>query len=412
MIEAPPAALRRMMGNLLGPTGDAVRQSLTALVFNSTTSLVAGAILGSITHTFERMPGLLVMVPAAIGLRGNIFGALGNRISTSIHLGTFSISTRRDTVLGQNILASLSLTYVLSLVLAVLAKFVAVAFGIQNSISVIDLALISIVGGTLASIIVLASTIALSAMSVRQGWDLDNLVAPTMSTLGDVLTVPSLFLATFLVGHGLVSQGLGFILVAGAVVLLVLTLRSTLELFTEIVKESLPVLSVAVLLSTLAGIAVEKQLAMFAALPALLILQPAFVSSAGALGGILASRMSTNLHVGLVEPDLRPQGEARRDAILVLVIGFPVFVFNAVGAHFAGVLLHEKSPGLGWMLAASLGGGLLSVLFVIALAYYGTIATWRSNLDPDNYGIPIVTASVDFVGVVALVLVLTVLGIR
>ena len=87
-------------------------------------------------------------------------------------------------------------------------------------------------------------------------------------------------------------------------------------------------------------------------------------------------------------------------------------MFNAVGAHVTGLLLNERSPGLFWILAASLLGGLLSVLFVIALAYYGTIAAWRSNLDPDNYGIPIVTASVDFVGVVALVLVLSILGIR
>ncbi|MEI2639172.1 MAG: magnesium transporter [Microthrixaceae bacterium] len=410
--EIGPLALGRRLVDLLGPTGDAVRQSLTALVFNSMTSLIAGAILGSITHTFEALPGLLVMVPAAIGLRGNIFGALGNRISTSIHLGTFNLSTRRDTVLGQNILASLSLTYVLSVTLAIMAKLVAVTFGIENSIGVLDLAVISIVGGTIASIIVLVATIALSAASVRQEWDLDNLVAPTMSTLGDALTVPSLFFATYLVGHGMATKLLGWLLVVGAIIVLVLTIRSKLEIFTEIVRESLPVLAMAAVLSTLAGIAVEKQLALFAALPALLIMQPAFVSSAGALGGILSSRISTNLHLGLVEPSLRPQGEARRDALLVLLIGFPIFVFNAVGAHVTGLLLNERSPGLFWILAASLLGGLLSVLFVIALAYYGTIAAWRSNLDPDNYGIPIVTASVDFVGVVALVLVLSILGIR
>ena len=51
-------------------------------------------------------------------------------------------------------------------------------------------------------------------------------------------------------------------------------------------------------------------------------------------------------------------------------------------------------------------GGLGAVLFVIALAYYGTIAAWRVDVDPDTYGIPVVTASVDFVGVVALIVTL------
>ena len=62
--------LRSELRSLLGPSSDVVRQSLVSLTLNSSTSLVAGAVLGSITDTFERLPGLLVLVPAAIGLRG------------------------------------------------------------------------------------------------------------------------------------------------------------------------------------------------------------------------------------------------------------------------------------------------------------------------------------------------------
>ena len=111
----------------------------------------------------------------------------------------------------------------------------------------------------------------------------------------------------------------------------VASLRSQLPMFRQILRESMPVLVVALVLSTLAGIAVEKQLAIFAALPALLVLQPAFVSSAGALGGILSSRVATNLHLGLVQPEMRPGREARRDALLVLLIGFPVYRVQRVG---------------------------------------------------------------------------------
>src|SRR5690606_10936988 len=103
--DVRPLQLGRRLVDLLGPTGDAARQSLVALGFNSCSSFAAGAVLGSIVGTFEELPGLLVMVPAAIGLRGNIFGALGNRISTSIHTGTFRISFKRESVLAQNILA-------------------------------------------------------------------------------------------------------------------------------------------------------------------------------------------------------------------------------------------------------------------------------------------------------------------
>lgn len=406
-----PLELGRRLVDLLGPTGDAARQSLVALGFNSSTSLAAGALLGSIVGTFEELPGLLVMVPAAIGLRGNIFGALGNRISTSIHTGTFRISFRRESVLGQNIAASLALTVLLSFLLAIIAKVVALGFGVENAIGIGDLVLISVLGGGLASLVVLAATVMLSAGAVRRGWDLDNLVAPTVSTLGDVLTIPALFLASRLVGHGALSDATAALMGLAALVTFVGSLRSHHELFRQILRESVPVLSVALVLSTLAGVAVEKQLAIFAALPALLVLQPAFVSSAGALGGILSSRVATNLHLGTVTPQMRPGREARRDALLVLIIGFPVFAFNGIGAHVVARLLGDLSPGLGWMVLASLVGGLFAVLFVIALAYYGTIGAWRIDVDPDNYGIPIVTASVDFVGVVALIVTVIVLGI-
>src|SRR5690606_10539675 len=100
---------------LLGPDAAGVRQSLVALGLNSASSLVAGAFLGAITATLADFPGLLVLVPAAIGLRGNIFGAFGNRLSTSIHAGTFRWSLRREAVLGQNVLASMLLTMAISL---------------------------------------------------------------------------------------------------------------------------------------------------------------------------------------------------------------------------------------------------------------------------------------------------------
>lgn len=406
-----PLELGRRLVDLLGPTGGAARQTLVALCFNSSTSFVAGAVLGSILGTFDRLPGLLVMVPAAIGMRGNVFGSMGNRLSTAIHAGTFRSTFRRDSVLRQNVVASMSLTVVLSFVLAVLAKVVAVGFGVPNSISVLELSLISVIGGLLASSIVLAATVVLAVLSVRRGWDMDNLVAPTTATLGDVITIPSLFVASRLVTGSSVTTVLGWLTVVVALAALVVSLRTRQALVRQIFRESLPVMAGALVLSTLAGLAVEKQLSIFAALPALLVLEPAFVSSAGSLGGILSSRVATNLHLGLVEPMLRPGREVRRDAAAVALIGLPVFVFNGAGAHFVARLLGERSPGLGWMLLVTLVAGLVAVSFVLAVAYYGTIAAWRVDLDPDTYGIPVVTASVDFVGAVALIVTVVAVGL-
>src|SRR5437660_12024173 len=109
---------------VVGADAASIRQGLAALLVSSGGDLLAGLTLGAITHTLEALPGLLVLVPAAIGMRGNIFGALGSRLGTVIHTGQFGLSRRADTVVGQNILASLALTLSISLALAVLAKTV------------------------------------------------------------------------------------------------------------------------------------------------------------------------------------------------------------------------------------------------------------------------------------------------
>ena len=121
---------------MLGADAASVRQGLAALLVSSGGDLLAGLTLGAITGTLEKLPGLLVLVPAAIGMRGNVFGALGSRLGTSIHAGTFSLSRRADTVVGQNVVASMALTLSISFVLAILAKAVSIGFGLPHTIPV------------------------------------------------------------------------------------------------------------------------------------------------------------------------------------------------------------------------------------------------------------------------------------
>jgi mgtE-like transporter len=396
---------------LLGPDAAGVRQSLVALGLNSSTSLVAGAFLGAITDTLARYPGLLVLVPAAIGLRGNIFGAFGNRISTSIHAGSFRWSLRGEAVLGQNVMASMLLTMAMSLALAVVAKTVAVGMGLTDSIDLWSMSTVSIAGGVLGSVVVLAAALGLTGGAVRYGWDLDNVTAPLVSTLGDVLTLPALYLATLLLDIPVLTSTVGAVLIVTSILVLVAGWQSSTEGLRRIVRESVPVLLVAGCVSAGAGVVLEKSFARFDALPALLVLVPAHLSSSGALGGILSGRLSSKLFLGLVEPQTRPNREARRDISLVFRLAVPVFVFNGVGAHWVARALGEASPGLGQMVAASLIAGGLAVLFVVTVAYYGTVAAYRTGVDPDTYGIPVVSSSVDFVGAFTLIIAIALLGL-
>lgn len=399
-----------MVARRLLPGADA-RQGLVALALNSSTSLVAGAVLGSLTDTFERRPGLLLLVPAAIGLRGNVFGSLGNRVSTSIHAGELQLRLRRTTMLGQNVLAAGALTLGMSVVLVLLAALISVGLGLGHTIGLADLALVSVGGGAVASLPVLAATLGLASGAVRFGWDLDNVTAPLVSTLGDVLTLPALWLATGLLGFGLVTSGLGWTLAILALLALVAGVRTSLPQVRRIVRTSLPVLVAAGLVSSLAGVALERRLVTFSALPALLILVPAHLSSAGALGGILSGRLSSKLLLGLAPPSAVPSRAARADLGFVAALSLPVFVANGAGAHVVAALLDVESPGLAQLIAASLLGGAAAMVVVLASAYYGTIAAVRADIDPDTYGIPIVSSAVDLIGALTLIVSITALGL-
>jgi mgtE-like transporter len=344
-------------------------------------------------------------------MRGNIFGALGSRLGTSIHTGTFRLSRRADTVVGQNVLASLALTLSVSLALAVLAKAVAVGFGLTHTISVADFVVISMVGGALSSVVVLLITLGVAAGSVRYGWDLDNVAAPLVTAAGDIVTLPSLFLATFLVRLGWVTPTLAVVSGAVAVVVLVAAVRSGRDLLRRIVRESLPVLVLAGAVDVVAGLTIEKRLQSFLAFPALLVLIPPFLEDSGALGGILSSRLSSKLHLGVIEADAVPGRRARADFVLTFLFAVPVFTLVAVSSDLAATVSGLASPGVVRMVAVSLLGGLIATVFTVLVAYYGAIATFRLGLDPDNHGIPMVTSSLDLLGAFALVLAIVVVGI-
>ena len=387
-----------------------IRQGFAALIIASLGNLIAGVSLGSITGTLQSLPGLMVLVPAAIGMRGNIFGALGSRLGTTIHAGLFAPTRAREQFLYQNVYAATVLTFAVSLALGILAKVLSVAFGV-TSISILDFVLISLLGGVLSSIFVGAFAVTLAVRAHRRGWDLDSVAAPLITAAGDVVTLPSLFVATYAVGLRWVTPALGAIAIASAVLVTVRGLLTDLTTTRRIIRESLLLLSIAGAVDVFAGLVVETRLEDFVAFPALLVLIPPFLADAGALGGILTSRLASKLHLGAMSPRGRPEGVAVLDSSIVLLFAVLIFVLVGITTDVAATLFDLASPGAIRVIGISLFGGLIATLLATVVAYYAAIATYRLGLDPDSHGIPLITSSMDFVGVVALIIAILAFGV-
>ncbi len=378
---------------------------------SSVTATLAGVLLAGITGTLARLPGLLVLVPAAIGMRGNIFGALGSRLSTTLHAGTFRVSRRIDNVVGQNLAAAAVLSLATAVALGVATKVLAPVFGLSSIISVADLIVVSTVGAILSSAVVLVVTLALAASSARYGWDLDNVNAPLVSAVGDVVTLPALFVASGLVSLDVVTPALAVVLTAAGAIALGWGLRAPLELQRHILRESLPILLLTGGVLIFAGVVIEHRLEDFALYRAVLILVPACLAGAGAIGGILSGRLASKLHIGLIEPTMLPSRSARRDLSFGFVLALPVFVANGLLAHLGGLVFDFASPGLLRLMAISLTGGLIATVLAGLIAYYGTVTAIRLGVDPDTYGIPLVTSTVDLAGAAAIVAAISWIGL-
>jgi mgtE-like transporter len=409
MALAPRRRARRLWGYWRSEQRT-LRQGFVALMVSTAAALVAGITLGTIRDTLILLPSLYILIPAAVGMRGTIFGAIGARFGTSAAAGVFDVTWNRSGVLYQNVYTGVVTTFSSSLYLAALARFSALAFGFR-SISFLDFVTISVVGGVLGSAVILLLTVGLSVTSYRRGYDLDTVSTPLVTAAGDMVTIPTLYLATFLVRIHLLDVIVALVCVAACVYATIRGAMTRLPLARRAIFEMIGVIVLTPILDILAGTVVEPRLDRFALFPALLVIIPPLVSDAGALGGIFSSRISSKLHLGVIEASGRPTGAAYLDASLV--VGFGVVAFLAVGSLGYGYsLLVGESPGAMIMIGGTLLAGFLSTLISIVVSYYVAVASYRFGLDPDNQSVPIITSVMDLAGVLCFLFVLSVLGLR
>ena len=388
-----------------------MRQGFIAVCIASLTSLIAGVTLAKMSNRIEAVDGLLILIPVSIGMRGSIFGGLAARLGTSIHAGLFEVTRDKKSLLSQNVYAATLLTISTSAAMGILARVIAGLLGIET-VSVWDFIVMAVVGGLLSSTIVLAVTIYLSIKSFERGWDLDSVGSPLITAIGDVVTLPLLLVASYLVGIEIVTPVLGGLATAVAIYALVRGWTSARQVARRIVRESFPVLCVAIVLAILAGAVVEPRVEeVFLVFPALLLVIPGFLENTGALGSILASRLGSKLHLGAVTAKARPDAAALLDGSIVLALGVTVYVITALATLALAELLDIAHPGAFRFIGIVLVGGVLATLVAALIGYYAATTTYRFGLDPDNHTIPLVTSGMDLLGVICLVAALVLFGV-
>ncbi len=392
-----------------------LKESFASLILSAVTAVFAGIFLGKFEDSFILLPGLIVLVPAAIGMRGNIFAALGSRLGSAFHLGTITRFDINNYTIRNNLHSSITLTVILSIFLGFLAKSITSLFGLE-SISLPAFIMISFIAGTVSGIVMLVITFGISFLAYRYGWDPDTVTSPMITALGDFFTIPSLLLAAFAaIALGDLVQPLAYALLSVTAVYAIIIILSkgfsAHKGYRTIVFQSLVILLAAGSLDGIAGAFIELHIDDLVSAPLLLVLLPAFLEEGGNIGNILASRLATKLHIGSIKPEFALTREVKREilnSVLSAYMIFPVVGFlTAVIGSFAGI----SGPGIATMVIASTGAGILLHLVIIFMTFFFSFLSFRFGFDPDNTTIPILTSATDIIGTVALLFVIGFMGL-
>ena len=175
------------------------REALPLLVIALLGGLFAGLVLEEILETVERFPGILVMVPVFLATRGNVYGALGGRISSGLHQGLLSPTFEWDDRLINAVTASFINGIGISIVIGFLTWLALLFLGWQSA-ALLEFILIMLLAGVATSIVLIAGLLALIFAGYKRGYDPDNLVGPIVTTLGDIFGMLFLLLSIMLVG--------------------------------------------------------------------------------------------------------------------------------------------------------------------------------------------------------------------
>jgi len=382
-----------------------IKQSMFALIICAFADIFAGIYLTKMIDFLILLPGILTMLPATIDMRGNIYASMGSRLSTGLHTGEITPSLRDSKLIAENVYSSLIQTVTMATVIAFFAMLGGFLIGNQT-IGFIHLFFISLFASLVAAIGLIVTTILVAVFSFKKGLDPDNMSSPLIASIGDILNVVSLF-AVGILSFSLSKNFMIFSSLTISTIIVLFSLFSVRNSYyaKKILKESMAFLAVCAFLSTLAGSLLDKNLEFIGIFPLLLVLSPLFNAENGNIGSILSARISTSFHLGQAEITFLPKIKILKEFSYTFAITIILFPLLAIMAFGLSTLLNIPSMAFLTLFKISILVAIISSFAGMLTSYYLTYFSIRTNFDPDNVVIPLLTSVMDIASVVILILV-------
>jgi mgtE-like transporter len=158
--------------------------------------LIAGVILAAYTDKLLLLPGMLIIFPGFLEMRGNISGSFASRLSSGLFLKVIDPNKTKTHLIKQNLLASFFLAIVVALALGILGLLF--SWLILDSFSY-QLLFIPVIAAVIANAIEIPLTMWMTFYWFKKKHDPNNIMGPFVTSSGDVISVIALLVAMVIV---------------------------------------------------------------------------------------------------------------------------------------------------------------------------------------------------------------------
>ena len=173
-----------------------LKTTMPILLGMAVLGILAGIILESFATKLFEFPTIFVLIPALIGIGGNIGAIFGSRLSTGIHLGILEF--RLDNLMFRNNLLAISIASLfIFLVLGFVGYIITNAVGI-GMLPLGTVIVLSILSGLILIASLIPTSIIVAYISYRKGVDPDDTIIPVVTSIGDIIGLMALFIVIVL----------------------------------------------------------------------------------------------------------------------------------------------------------------------------------------------------------------------